>query len=582
MSGTVAWRRAISIPEVQAVTAQSISPGQAQELMRSSALFALIDVREWGEFALEQILGSRNISRGSLEKYLPFLVPDRGASIMLVCSDGGCAMLAAPTVDALGYKNVSVLEGGLIQWKRGGGETYGGWSLTGKDYGERLLVQAAVPEISADTLHRMLAAGGEVCILDSRPRSEYRASHLPGALSAPLSHIAVIVKALDLSSTVPIVTNCAGRTRSIIAAHLLSRMNLPNPVYALKGGTGAWRIAGWESELSTGDDSAPAPAAPWEEAAEFAARLRGEDSLALISPEHLQHAIRTDRVPYILDVRSDREYVAGHIPGARYCSATQIQFAVDTLVGVQNAPVVIVCDGSVRATIAGSILRGMGYPDVSVLDGGFPAWAARGYDEETGAPFEIDYGEPAWLARFLQDYSASAGMPRKLSTPGVEQARERAAFVTAKSLQAELQTSRPPVVIDLRGAGEFATAHIAGAHWMPRGWLELKIDKIAPRDSRVVLYSRGDTRAVLAAAKMAELGYRDTAVLEGGFAAWKRNEGDVEDGLGAQTELEEIAAAEIGLFGRGKFGYSNERMARYLRDEEALGRRYRKPAASHR
>ena len=43
-------------------------------------MFALIDVREWGEFSLEQILGARNLARGSLEKYLPFLIPDRGTS----------------------------------------------------------------------------------------------------------------------------------------------------------------------------------------------------------------------------------------------------------------------------------------------------------------------------------------------------------------------------------------------------------------------------------------------------------------------------------------------------------------------
>ncbi len=564
------------------MTVQSISAERVQELMHSNALFALIDVREWGEFSLEQILASRNVARGSLEKYLPFLVPDRGVPLVLVCGDGARSTLAARSAKALGYANVSVLEGGLTEWKSAGGETYGGWSLTGKDYGERLLVQAGVAEMAADTLHRMLADGNAVCILDSRPRSEYRASHLPGARSAPLSHIVPIVQNLGLDPEVPIVTNCAGRTRSIIAAHLLGRMNLSNPVYALKGGTGAWRIAGWESELSTRDDPAPVAPSSWDEIKEFAARLRREDSIPLIAAEVLRTAKDDNRIAYVLDVRSEQEYVSGHIPGARYCSATQVQFAADALVGVPNAPIVMVCDGTARGTIAGSILRGMGYPDVSVLDGGFPAWAARGYSVETGAPFEIDYGQPAWLARFLQDRSMSAPPPRELPTPGATQARERAKFVSADSLRAELLSSRPPIVIDLRGAGEFATAHVSGARWMPRGWLELKAADQMPLDARVVLYSRRDTRAVLAAATMASLGYRDAAVLEGGFAGWNQQGRQVEDGLGAQPELEEIAAAEIGLFGRGRFGYSNERMARYLRDEEALGRRYRKPAKSER
>jgi rhodanese-related sulfurtransferase len=317
-------------------------------------------------------------------------------------------------------------------------------------------------------------------------------------------------------------------------------------------------------------------------AAEFAARLRSEDSIELITPEDLHDRIQADRIPYILDVRSGQEYVASHIPGARFCSGTQVQFAADALVGSLNAPVVMVCDGEVRATIAGSIMRGMGYRSVSVLSGGFPAWLARGYAAEAGAPFESDYGEPAWLARFLQNFPASAGTPRKLPTPGVQQARERARFVTADMLQADLRTNRAPVLIDLRGVGEFATVHVPGAQWLSRGWLELKVADLASRGARIVLYSRSDTRAVLAASTMTAVGYRDVAVLKGGFEQWKQQGRQVEDGIGRRAELEELAAAEIGLFGRGKFGYSNERMARYLKDEEALGRRYRRPAESDR
>lgn len=126
----------------------------------------------------------------------------------------------------------------------------------------------------------------------------------------------------------------------------------------------------------------------------------------------------------------------------------------------------------------------------------------------------------------------------------------------------------------MRGAGDFATAHIAGARWLSRGWLELKIAEIARREDRVVVYSRHETRSVLAASALAELGYRDVAVLQGGFENWRQRGVDIQEGLGRRSDLEEIAVSEIGLFGAGKFGYSNERMARYLKDEEALGRRY--------
>ncbi|HVA81558.1 MAG TPA: rhodanese-like domain-containing protein [Candidatus Binataceae bacterium] len=562
--------------------AETISADQLGELMRSDSVFALIDVREWGEFSLEQVLGARNIARGSLEKYLPFLVPRRDVPVVFVCADGARSTLAAKTAQAVGYSRVRVLTQGIAGWTRAGGETYGGWSLTGKDYGERLLVHEDVPEMTVDELHRTLAAGERVCILDSRPRSEYRASHLPGAHSAPIGHIALMVTDLASDSTVPVVTNCAGRTRSIIAAHLLRRMNLPNPVYALKGGTGAWRIAGWGDELASGDDPALAPSSPSSlaAAAEFAMRLRSEDRIALVTPSEVRSRIAANELLYILDLRPGAEYAAGHIAGARLCDGTQVQFAVDALVGVQNAPIVTVCDGHVRATVAASLLRGMGYSNVAVLEGGYPAWTACGYESEVGAPFEIDYGEPAWLARFLQDFPSGLGKPRELPVPGIEAARRGATFVSADALCATLGTPRAPVVIDLRGAGEFAIAHLPGARWLSRGWLELRISEVARADARVVLYSRNDTRSVLAALTLTALGYRDVAVLQGGFENWKRRALEIEDGFGSQPELEETATAEIGLFGVGKFGYSNERMARYLKDEEALGRRHRKPGAA--
>ncbi len=558
--------------------AETISVQQLQELMRSDRMFALLDVREWGEFTLGQILGARHLARGSLEKYLPFLIPHRGAALVLMCDDGKRSARAAGTARQLGYAQVQVLAGGLAEWRRAGGETYGGWSLTGKDYGERLLVQENIAELTATELHQMLERGERVTVVDSRPFPEFKASHLPGARSTPIGEIALAAKDLASDPAVPIVTNCAGRTRSIIAAHLLRRMNLPSPVYALKGGTGAWRIAGWGDELASGDDSSQAPPSPSSLAVAdgFAARLRNEDHIALITPAELRSRIEAEEFPYILDVRSGENFVAGHIPGARFCSSTQVQFVADALVGIQNAPVVMVCEGHVRATVAASILKGMGYINVAVLDGGYPAWSARGYATETGAPFEIDYGQPPWLARFLQDFPPKLGPLRRLPLPGIEQARERATFISADALR-ESSRAKPPVIIDMRGAGEFAAAHIAGARWLSRGWLELKIAETARRDDRVVLYSRGETRSVLAASTLATLGYRDVAVLQGGFENWKQRGMEIEEGLGRQNDLEEIAVAEIGLFGAGKFGYSNERMARYLKDEEALGRRYHRP-----
>lgn len=563
--------------------ANTVSAKELGKLMDSAALFALLDVREWGEFELRQILGARSLPRGSLEGYLPYLVPKNDVTIVFMCNDGRRSARAAATAEAIGYTRAAVLDGGLEAWKQSGGELYGGWSLTGKDYGEKLLVEEEIPELSAAEFHGRLAAGEGVCILDSRPTAEYRAAHLPGARSAPIGQLALEASGLIGDANIPVVANCAGRTRSIIAAHLLRRMKLRNPVFALKGGTGAWRIAGWGAELASGDDlpHSPPSVSALALAERFAARLAREDNIGLLSASELKALSDSGELLYVLDVRQAHEFVTGHIPGARFCSGTQVQFVADALVGVPNAKVVAVCDGRVRATVAASILKGMGYPRVSVLDGGLAAWRSSGYPLEPGTPEELDYGEPPWLARFLQDFPPSLGALKPLPVRGLNDARSLSNLVSANELQQRLERHAQQVLIDTRGAGEFSTAHVPGARWLSRGWIDLKIAEVVPDASAsIVLYCRRAVESVLAAATLTQMGYRDVAVLDGGFEAWKARSLAVEEGLGSQSELEEIAFAEVGLFGAGKFGYSNERMARYLKDEEALGRRHR-PRASH-
>jgi rhodanese-related sulfurtransferase len=67
----------------------------------------------------------------------------------------------------------------------------------------------------------------------------------------------------------------------------------------------------------------------------------------------------------------------------------------------------------------------------------------------------------------------------------------------------------------------------AGLHppreWIPRGFLELKIEDLVPeRDREVILYCAGGTRSALAARSLRELGYTKVSSMAGGFRAWKK------------------------------------------------------------
>ncbi len=80
-----------------------------------------------------------------------------------------------------------------------------------------------------------------------------------------------------------------------------------------------------------------------------------------------------------------------------------------------------------------------------------------------------------------------------------------------------------PEVIDVREQDEYVQGYIPGARWIPRGYLELRIEEAVPdRDHEVVVYCAGGTRSALAARSLRELGYTHVKSLAGGFTAWKR------------------------------------------------------------
>jgi molybdopterin/thiamine biosynthesis adenylyltransferase/rhodanese-related sulfurtransferase len=80
-----------------------------------------------------------------------------------------------------------------------------------------------------------------------------------------------------------------------------------------------------------------------------------------------------------------------------------------------------------------------------------------------------------------------------------------------------------PILVDVREKDEWTEGFIPGARWIPRGFLELRIeDQVPEKSSEIVLYCAGGTRSALAARSLAELGYTNVKSMAGGFSAWKR------------------------------------------------------------
>jgi sulfur-carrier protein adenylyltransferase/sulfurtransferase len=96
-------------------------------------------------------------------------------------------------------------------------------------------------------------------------------------------------------------------------------------------------------------------------------------------------------------------------------------------------------------------------------------------------------------------------------------------IVEAQKGQAGDGNGAGPILVDVREKDEWVEGSIPGARWIPRVFLELRIeDQVPQKSAEIVLYCAGGTRSALAARALGELGYTNVKSLAGGFSAWKR------------------------------------------------------------
>jgi len=96
-----------------------ISPEDAaQKLQNAEAV--VIDVREKDEYDEGHIPHAINLSRGTIELDIEEKVPDPNVMIICHCGGGGRSVLAAESLQKMGYKNVRSMAGGLRAWKAAG------------------------------------------------------------------------------------------------------------------------------------------------------------------------------------------------------------------------------------------------------------------------------------------------------------------------------------------------------------------------------------------------------------------------------------------------------------------------------
>jgi len=454
-----------------------------------------LDVRERGEFNECQIHNATSLPRGEIEFRIATLVPNRQTSIVLYDDGGGRASAAARTLADFGYADIYTLQGGLSAWKSGGLATVSGVNVPSKAFGERVHKDRHVPEIAPEELKALQGSSTDLLILDVRTPEEYGRFCIPGGINVPGGDLILWADALMKKPGATVVVNCAGRTRSIMGTATLRRLGLTN-VRALKNGTMGWVLAGLGLESNPKREAPAVPNESREKARSLALQVAKESGIRWISARELMRVGRTPgrEVAYLIDVRSAAEYDSGHIPGSMHIPGGQAVQRMDDFIAVRNGRIIFISNESARAVMTAYWYRQMGFRDVSVLRDGLRAW--------------VETGE-----------SLARGAWRPVSI-GVEAAKSKAKFVQPHDLERALPSSST-LVLDVGTSLDFEAAHVPGAKWISRSWIDIKLPEQFPdRGESIVVTCPDGQHSVLAARALTEIGYRNVAVLNGGVRAW--------------------------------------------------------------
>ena len=393
---------------------QTVTAHDLRRMILDDRELALLDAREERRFAESHIFYASCCALSRLEKLAPLLVPRRGARTVTCDAGAGEAARASARLGELGYTDVSVLEGGIAAWAAAGYVLFSGVNVPSKAFGEVVEHEFGTPSISAEELRALLDAGedGEApVILDSRPTPEFTNFSIPGGRCCPGAELAYRVHDAAPSPETMVVVNCAGRTRSIIGAQSIINAGVPNRVVALRNGTMAWHLAGFDLAKGATAHVARPSAAGVAKAKAAAARVAERFAVRTVDRATLDRwrAESEARSLFVFDVRTREEYEAGHLPDARWVAGGQLVQATDRHVGTLRSRIVLTDDDGVRATMTASWLVQMGWRDAVVLEGGVEDHAlatgmpAAAFDEPDDGPVPIHKAEGG-MEKAMNDY----------------------------------------------------------------------------------------------------------------------------------------------------------------------------------
>lgn len=189
---------------------------------------------------------------------------------------------------------------------------------------------------------------GETDLVDIRPYDAFCGMHIPGSWNLDMRVNFSTFTGWALDPDRHLILTGYPRSQAEEAALLLRRVGIDQVDGFLSGGVQGWASAGYES-----------------------------DRVPVITARQLGSLMKGPS-PLVLDVRMAGEFQGYHIPGAVNIPWPDLRSRYAEL--DKSRHIVVICGTGARASIACSILKRSGIPQLSLVAGGYTAWMASGQD----------------------------------------------------------------------------------------------------------------------------------------------------------------------------------------------------------
>lgn len=98
------------------------------------------------------------------------------------------------------------------------------------------------------------------------------------------------------------------------------------------------------------------------------------ENVSFVGNDHIRSRQEANPDLLLLDVRTEREFLTGHIPGAAWMARGVVEFRVAEQVRDADAEIIVYCATGPRAALVSKALEAQGYRNVSAHEG-FESWA---------------------------------------------------------------------------------------------------------------------------------------------------------------------------------------------------------------